>query len=98
MPQLPEDRLAPLRPTYLKRLALRTDDIAAAAEVAAGRGLTEQEHQDMHRTVHSMASSAAIYGYSALSAAARDAEAIFEDATSATGARIACLERLVMAA
>lgn len=93
-----EDRLAPLRPAYLKRLALRADGIAAAAEAAAGPGLTEQEHTDMHRTAHSMASSAAIYGYSTLSNTAREAEAIFESAASTAEAKADCLSRLANAA
>jgi HPt (histidine-containing phosphotransfer) domain-containing protein len=93
-----QDRLAPLRSAYLKRLALRASAIAVAARATIERDMTEEEHQDMHRTVHSMASSAAIYGYTALSAAAREAEAIFENGACTRDAKADCLARLADAA
>ena len=88
------DRLAPLRPAYLRRLALRRTEIADAVAIAATRPFGEEELRDIHRVAHSMGSSAAIYGYAPLSEAARAAEHILEDPASTQTAKADCLQRL----
>lgn len=89
------DKLAALRPNYLRRLAARRTELAAAAAVLAGRDFTGDERQDAHRLVHSMGSSAAIYGYGDLSAAARAAERMFDDIASGRENRLTALLRVV---
>lgn len=89
-----EDRLAPLRPAYLRRLTLRQIEVANAAAIAAARPFADDELRKIHRTAHSMGSSAAIYGYMRLSETARAAERILEDPVSTADARAECLARL----
>lgn len=93
-PDETQDRLAPLRPAYLRRLTLRQVEVAHAAAIAAMRAFGEEELKEIHRTAHSMGSSAAIYGYGGLSQAARAAERILEDPSSTPDARAECLQCL----
>jgi HPt (histidine-containing phosphotransfer) domain-containing protein len=88
------DPLAALRPAYLRRLAARHEELARAAIDSAQRAFDEGERHRLHRMVHSMGSSAAIYGYAGLSGAARAAERLFDDASTPYAAIHESLARL----
>jgi HPt (histidine-containing phosphotransfer) domain-containing protein len=75
------DILAGLRPNYRMRLGARVSRLRTFAEALGQGALQMQQHDDLHRTAHSMASSAAIFGHSGLSAAACNAERAFEAST-----------------
>src|ERR1700748_3373242 len=89
------DHLSVLRPKYLARLSERAELLKAFL----GKGTsTTQDWSEMHRLAHSMASSAAIYGYGDLSAAARAAEAVLGEPKADPIASQAALGRLLSCA
>jgi HPt (histidine-containing phosphotransfer) domain-containing protein len=72
------DPLADLRPAYAERLHARVLALAEFLDDAREGKLLDAAVADNHRCVHSMTSSAAIFGHAELSRHARAAEQAFE--------------------
>ncbi len=89
------DILAGLRPNYLARLEARVFDLRTFAEALQKGTLDAQQHIELHRLMHSMASSAAIFGHAGLSAAANAAEKVFETPSASVDQQCLDLSRLV---
>jgi hypothetical protein len=89
------DILASLRPNYLTRLEARVSNLCGFAETLGKGALAPQQRDELHRTAHSMASSAAIFGHAGLSAAARAVEQTFEQSDMALVEQRVTLFRLL---
>jgi hypothetical protein len=90
-----DDILTGLLPNYLARLEARVFRLRGLAGALGQGALPAQDQAELHRTAHSMASSAAIFGHWELSAAARAAEEIFESPAGGFTVQRASLLHLV---
>ena len=89
------DILAGLRPNYLARLEARVADLRTFAAALEKGTLDAQQHIELHRLTHSMASSAAIFGHAGLSAAANAAEKVVDASSASIDQQCLALSRLV---
>jgi HPt (histidine-containing phosphotransfer) domain-containing protein len=89
------DILASLRPSYLARLEARVSHLRTFAQALGNGALQPVQQGELHRTAHSMASSAAIFGHSGLSAAARATEQVFEQSEIGVAEQRVSLHRLL---